>query len=152
MSGATFLVGRGQRCRTPLWLALIVGLACGNQAAQSVSGAELSGSWRGHWENDNNNHRGPLRATFTKLNETQYRVRFSGRFFGVVPFRYAVVLNVVPADNGLPHSDTVQLQGTSTIGRRLTFEYSATATAQCFSANYSSCRYTGKFVLQKCCP
>ena len=50
-------------------------------AVQPATSADLSGRWAGHWENNNNPHKGPLRANLKKINSDQYRATFSGRFF-----------------------------------------------------------------------
>lgn len=112
-------------------------------ASATISfGADLSGHWTGYWRSDSTGHRGPLRCTFTKLNDSQYRATFSGRFFKVIPFRYSVVLDAI--DSG----DVVTLSGAQPLGRRLgTFYYSAEATDCDFSASYSSCKDSGVFVL-----
>jgi len=106
--------------------------------------ADLSGYWSGYWANSNNRHTGPLRATFTKINESQYRVKFTGRFFKIVPFNYSVVLNVVE------ENEVTRLRGTQYVGRRYgTFCYRATVTGCKFTAHYTSKKFNGKFVLTK---
>jgi hypothetical protein len=126
-----------------LSLAALVFLA----GAQTTSAAGLSGCWTGHWQSCTSGHKGPLNATFCKLDETRYRVEFTGRFFKLIPFRYEVTLNVVTSDG-----DTVTLSGSSYLGRMFgTFTYSATATGCEFVANYSSCKDRGQFVLHRAC-
>src|SRR5689334_6971319 len=73
-----------------LVLALLAGLT-----TVATQAADLSGPWVGSWQSDGTGHRGPLRATFTRINNTQYQVTFRGRFFKVIPFRYSLVLNVI---------------------------------------------------------
>ena len=88
-----------------------------------------------------------MSGTFCKLDETHYRVDFRGRFLKLLPFRYSVTLNVVSQTE-----DTVELAGSSYLGRVFgTFHYRATVRDNCFTANYSSCKDNGKFVLQRCC-
>jgi hypothetical protein len=114
---------------------------------QAASAADLSGCWSGHWQSCTSGHKGPLNATFCKLDESRYRVEFTGRFFKLIPFRYEVTLNVVGSDG-----DTVTLSGSSYLGRMFgTFTYHATATGCDFVANYSSCKDRGKFVLHRAC-
>jgi len=111
------------------------------------SAADLSGYWEGRWQSCQTRHNGVLRATFCRLNATQYRVDFSGRFFKILPFRYSVVLNVVE-DRG----DVVRLQGSSYLGKRFgTFYYDATVTGCTFNASYTSCKDDGWFRMTKCC-
>jgi hypothetical protein len=139
---------------------------------------DLTGSWSGHWEDCQSGHSGKLWAEFCKCDDTHYKVTFTGRFFKVFPFRYSVVLNVVGSDPSfflqkgeqpdsawlkhlLPYieqelrpagTDKIALSGQSDLGRLFgTFTYQAAASATCFVAHYSSCRYQGKFVLSRCC-
>src|SRR5689334_8344899 len=100
-----------------LWLLfLAVGLAWSIPA----DAADLSGQWQGSWQSDGTGHRGPLRCTFTKLDDSSYQANFSGRFFRIIPFRYSVVLSAVE-ENG-----TTYLTGSHYLGRRYgTFTYTA---------------------------
>jgi hypothetical protein len=105
--------------------------------------ADLGGTWSGHWQSCSTGHKGPLDATFCAINDSQYRVHFSGRFFKFLPFRYSVTLRVV-GDDG----QNAALAGSSYLGRLFgTFYYQATATQTRFVANYSSCKDRGQFVL-----
>ena len=107
--------------------------------------ADLTGSWSGHWESCTTGHRGPLHATFCKIDDCHYRVRFHGRFFVVIPFRYAVTLTVTGQEG-----DKVLLAGDSRLGPLLgTFTYSAEATACEFVATYCSRGDHGRFVLSR---
>src|SRR5438445_4443820 len=102
----------------------------------------LCGYWSGQWTDCLTGHHGPLRGTFTPCGDCQYQVAFSGRFFAVLPFRYTVTLDVVGHDG-----NTVLLAGESHLPFFGTFTYRASATACRFVADYSSCRYQGRFVL-----
>ena len=125
-------------------LFVLAALAAGG-SARSALAVDLSGCWQGHWESCSTGHSGPLNATFCRVDATHYSVRFSGRFFKVVPFRYSVTLTVV-ADRG----DSVTLAGSSYLGRLVgTFHYQANATNCSFVANYNSCQDQGKFVLSR---
>jgi hypothetical protein len=116
-------------------------------AADSTCGPDLSGCWTGCWQDDCSGHHGPLRATFCKCDDTHYQVTFSGRFFKVLPFRYTVVLTVTKQA-----ADKVWLEGESDLGRLFgTFTYRAEATCTHFVADYSSCRYQGRFILNRGC-
>jgi hypothetical protein len=115
--------------------------------AHPVFATDLSGHWQGNWSSDSTGHRGPLRCTLTRLDETTYQADFSGRFFKLIPFRYSVVLTVT-SDDG----HTVHLSGSHVLGRRLgTFTYTAQATCDEFVANYESCKDCGQFILSRCC-
>jgi hypothetical protein len=107
---------------------------------------DLSGTWSGYWISDSNGHRGPLQATFTKISDTCYRVRFRGRFAAVVPFRYTTTLTVVGTGDGL-----VVLSGSQVLGPVLgTFSTDAVATATTFEASFRSKNDCGRFVLWRC--
>jgi hypothetical protein len=107
--------------------------------------ADLSGYWSGRWESCTSGHQGSLHADFCKIDDTHYQVRFHGRFFMVVPFRYSVTLEVTGHDQ-----DKVFLAGDSYLGRFFgTFYYQAEASECEFTAMYSSCRDHGKFTLHR---
>jgi hypothetical protein len=110
---------------------------------------DLSGCWSGTWNSCQTGHKGPLNAEFVRLNDSQYEVFFTGRFFKFIPFRYSVVMNAVE-QNGV-----VYLSGSQNLGKRAgVFSFSATATCTCFNANYTSCRDNGQFKMSRvsgCC-
>lgn len=108
---------------------------------------DLTGSWSGHWQSCSTGHQGPLNATFCQLDESHYRVDFKGRFFKLFPFRYSVTLNVVAKDD-----EKTTLAGSSYLGRLFgTFYYQAEVVDGVFTASYSSCKDSGKFVMRQCC-
>jgi hypothetical protein len=107
--------------------------------------ADLSGDWSGCWESCKSGHNGPLHATFCKIDDKHYEVRFSGRFWRVFPFRYTVVLEVTGADK-----DKVLLSGTHHLRLFGTFHFQAEATDCRFTANYCSDRDRGTFQLTRC--
>lgn len=108
---------------------------------------DLAGSWSGSWQSCTSGHKGPLHATFCKIDDSHYRASFHGRFFVVVPFRYSVTLTVTGQEG-----DKVTLAGESYLGRLFgTFHYTAEATDCEFTASYTSCRDDGRFVLKRCC-
>jgi hypothetical protein len=103
------------------------------------------GKWSGCWVSDKNGHRGPLRATFTKLGDDCYRVRFVGRFWKVVPFVYSVTLRVTEV-----HGDWVRLSGGVKLGPVLgEFRCEAVATATRFEATFTSKGDHGRFSLSR---
>jgi hypothetical protein len=116
-------------------------------AASECRAADLSGCWEGRWESCSSGHQGPLNARFCKLDDTHYRVYFSGRFFKVFPFHYSVTLVVTGQDG-----DTLHLSGSSYLGRMFgTFHYNARATSCSFVADYTSCKDRGRFILHRSC-
>lgn len=117
-------------------------------AAQEARAVDLSGSWSGSWQSCSTGHRGPLNATFCRLDAKHYQVTFRGRFFKIIPFTYTVVLTVVEES-----ADSVTLAGSHYMGRRYgVFHYSATSNGCTFRADYTSCRDNGYFLLTRCCP
>jgi len=123
-------------------MTLFLALALLSQA----DATDLSGSWTGRWNSFNTGHNGPLRCTFTKLDETSYLANFSGRFFKIIPFRYSVTLYVEQ------DADVVTLSGQNYLGRRYgTFYYTAEADETSFTASYDSSKDCGQFVLTRCC-
>jgi hypothetical protein len=126
----------------------LVGVAlCFAAVARPAAAVDLSGCWSGYWQSCTTGHHGPLKADFCRVSSTQYDVRFKGRFFKIIPFRYSVTLDVVSETE-----DTVKLAGSSFLGRMMgTFTYAATATEDEFVSRYSSCKDKGKFVLSRCC-
>jgi hypothetical protein len=129
-------------CRVGCWWAVFLGFAL-FQAAPAAA-QDLSGCWRGCWDDAKSGHRGPLRASFSVCDEQHYHVVFTGRFFKVIPFRFATTLTVIGHDG-----DKKLLAGQSSLGLFGTFHYSAEATASDFTAYYSSGRYEGRFLLSR---
>lgn len=124
------------------WLVLIFIFV---MSAPAASATDLAGCWRGCWEDCKSGHSGPLKARFEKCDDAHYRATFSGRFFKVIPFRYSVVLNVVGQDGA-----SVLLSGDSNLGILFgTFHYEGRATEHDFTADFTSRRYQGRFVLEK---
>ena len=116
-----------------------------SRADEPCRAPDLTGRWSGCWVSDKNGHHGPLRANFRKVSDTCYRVTFSGRFWKVIPFVYAVNLTVTGA-NG----DVVTLSGETPVGPVVgSFRYDAVATACDFEAQFTSKNDSGRFVLTR---
>lgn len=115
-------------------------------ATTEVRSAEpdLSGRWSGHWRSETTGHDGPLNARFKRTDATHYRVVFTGRFFKIIPFRYAQTLNVTGIDG-----DVVYLSGSKRLLGFGNFCFDASATSCQFRATYSSRKDRGEFVLSK---
>ena len=119
----------------------IVGLALVLPATTTALATDLTGCWTGSWESCTSGHSGPLNAMFTRCGDTEYRVKFTGRFLKVIPFRYTVTLTVVEE-----RGDELILEGSSYLGRLFgTFSYRATATDGRFTADYTSKKDDGTF-------
>ncbi len=110
-----------------------------------ASDPDLTGRWSGHWQSHTSGHRGPLRGSFRKIDDSHYRVVFTGRFFRIIPFRYAETLAVTGYEG-----DRVHLAGSSRLGPVFgTFEYNAVASRCQFVADFRSKRDRGVFVLSR---
>ena|SRR5437762_3579620 len=112
--------------------------------ARDADAQDLTGCWRGTWDDCKSGHSGPLRATFSKCDDQHYRAVFVGRFFKVIPFRFTTLLDVTGREE-----DKLLLAGESRLGPFGTFRYNAEATTTDFTAHYSSRRYKGQFLLQR---
>ncbi len=114
-------------------------------SAQPAFATDLTGTWSGHWKSHTNGHEGPMKARFRAINASQYRVRFSGRFFTIIPFCYTETMNVV-CDDG----QTVELTASSNLGCLFgTFHCRAAANQCYFNANYSASSDQGHFALSR---
>jgi hypothetical protein len=123
-----------------LWsLPCLLALTCGARAAEPV---DLTGKWHGTWKSCDTGHHGPLNATFCKVNDTCYQVRFTGRFFVALPFRFTVQLAVTGQEDG-----KVYLSGSPHLPLFGTFQFEAVATDNEFSATYSARNDHGQFNL-----
>ena len=107
---------------------------------------DLSGHWSGTWLSHSNGHDGPLTGDFRKIDDDHYCVHFSGRFWGLLPFDYDVVLTVTERKG-----DQLTMSGSSDLGFLLgTFSYAATVTDTSFVASYCSKRDHGVFSMTRC--
>ncbi|MFO0803029.1 MAG: hypothetical protein U0791_07900 [Gemmataceae bacterium] len=123
--------------------ATLLAAACSGGVA-SAQQPNLSGRWSGHWESQTTGHTGPLNGRFKQVDDTHYKVVFTGRFFKVIPFRYSQKLEVVGGDG-----ENVLLSGSSRLPGFGTYEYSANATSRDFHATYQSRRDRGAFILRR---
>jgi hypothetical protein len=121
---------------------LVLGLLMSAPAAAFAQ--DLTGCWHGTWNDCKSGHSGPLRAMVSKCDDRHYHAVFTGRFFKVIPFRFETDLEVTGQAD-----DKVLLSGESRLGMFGTFRYSAVATSANFTANYSSRRYEGQFLLSR---
>jgi hypothetical protein len=113
----------------------------GTASAQSP---DLSGRWSGYWVSDRNGHTGPLHGRFRRLDADTYRVAYTGRFWGVFPFRYSTNMQVVGVGDGV-----VQLAASRRLGPLGTFTTLATATETHFDATFWSRNDSGRFVMSR---
>lgn len=123
-------------------------IASGLLVPSEVEAADLSGGgWEGKWCSYKNGHNGPLKATFCRINNCQYEVRFRGRFAVIVPFRYKETLNIVSETE-----ECIHLAGETVIGPIMgSFSYDGTATSTHFKATYKSRNDCGLFEMRRCC-
>ena len=107
---------------------------------------DLSGRWTGTWLSHSNGHDGPITGDFSKIDDDHYCVHFSGRFMGLLPFDYDVVLTVTERKE-----DQLTMSGSSNLGFLFgTFWYTATVTDTSFVASYCSKRDHGVFSMTRC--
>ncbi len=125
--------------RVSVLVVLFLVFAAPDMVAQEPN---LTGRWSGRWESQTSGHTGPLNARFKQTDPSHYRVVFSGRFFKVIPFRYAQSLEITGQEG-----DTVFLTGSSRLIGFGTFEYNASATSHSFQSTYRSRNDTGTFIL-----
>lgn len=130
-----------RRLLCALLLILTVSATSGAEPAPVI---DLSGNWSGTWKSCETGHHGPLYASFCKIDDTCYQVRFRGRFFVVVPFRYTVVLHVSGQKDG-----AVLLSGSSDLPLVGTYRYTAVASGCEFHAEYCSRTDHGRFDLSR---
>jgi hypothetical protein len=116
--------------------------AAGLRAAEPACPVDLSGKWHGNWKSCETGHHGPLNATFCKINDACYQVRFTGRFFVALPFRFTVNLEVTEEEGG-----RVFLSGSPRLPLFGTFHFDAVATECEFTATYCSRNDRGRFTL-----
>lgn len=108
--------------------------------------ADLSGYWSGTWLSHTNGHDGPISACLRKIDDNQYSVHFSGRFWGLFPFEYDMTLTVVERTES-----ALTLSGAKNLGLLFgTFSYTATVTDTEFNASYCSRRDNGVFNMTRC--
>jgi hypothetical protein len=125
-------------------LSLLVSLLAVLAAARACEPVDLSGKWHGSWKSCETGHHGPLNATFCKLGDDSYQVRFTGRFFVALPFRFTVPLQVTGREDG-----RVFLSGAPRLPLFGTFHFEAVATECDFTATYCSRNDRGRFVLSR---
>jgi hypothetical protein len=115
-----------------------------NSHAKAAEPVDLSGKWHGSWVSCKTGHHGKLNARFCKIDDTSYRVRFTGTFLGAAPFAFTVKLAATEQENG-----TVVLTGDPRLPLFGTFHFSAVATDHDFTATYSARNDEGRFTLRR---
>ena len=133
-------------CRTVIALSLAIAFLIGGWSAQAsaADAVDLSGKWHGSWVSCKSGHHGKLNARFCQISETCYQVRFTGTFFGAVPFAFSVKLSASPQADG-----TVVLSGDPRLPFFGTFHFIALATDREFTASYTSRNDEGRFLLSR---
>src|SRR5229473_6171833 len=109
-------------CLPALVLATVLFMAAWSSGVKAAEPTDLSGKWHGAWVSCQTGHHGKLNARFCKINEACYQVRFTGTFFGVVPFAFSVKLSASPQEDG-----SVVLSGDPRLPFFGTFHFSAIA-------------------------
>lgn len=114
--------------------------------ATAVRIPDLSGDWCGSWVSCVNGHKGPMRASFCRQCDGNYKVTFTGRFCKLIPFRYSTVLNVTGYTDGV-----VYMSGSQYLGPIFgTFSYNAWANDRQFASGYNAgSKDQGQFTLSR---
>ena len=103
-------------------------------ATQAMRIPDLTGDWCGSWQSCVNGHNGPMRASFCRLCNGNYKVTFTGRFCKLIPFRYTTTLNVTGYADGV-----IYLSGSQNLGPIFgTFTYNAWANDRQFASGYNA--------------
>lgn len=111
----------------------------------TVEAPDLCGEWSGEWCSRSTGHRGPMKATFCRVNCNQYEVTFRGRFCTLIPFRYTAILTATMSDDG-----QVVLAGSKHLGFLFgTFRFQGSASDCRINANYCSKDDRGQFRLSR---
>jgi hypothetical protein len=134
----------GQRALLVPFLTVACLLAGWGSQVRAAESVELSGKWHGSWLSCTNGHHGKLNARFCKIDDTSYRVRFTGTFLGAAPFAFTVKLAATEQENG-----AVVLTGNPRLPLFGTFHFSAVATDHDFTATYSARNDEGRFTLHR---
>jgi hypothetical protein len=134
------------RCRQLICISLAVVCVLAGWAGTTRAGEpiDLSGRWRGTWLSCQTGHHGVLWARFHKINDTCYRVHFTGNFWVVIPFRFTVNLAAAEQADG-----TVVLSGSPRLPFFGVFDFAAVGTDHDFQATYSTSRDDGRFTLHR---
>ena len=112
---------------------------------QAEEKLDLSGKWNGTWRSEISEHKCPLKAKFTVLDDSKVHARFNGRFFKLIPFHFNVTLEIVKNEDGV-----VTLKGKENLGRTLgTYTYNATYSNGKFVAKYSTEKDKGVFEVSR---
>ncbi len=135
------------RSRLTDLFAALLGISLAASFTAPADAHDLSGRWDGHWASHTTPHHGTLHGKFRRVDAGQYRVVFTGTFFRVIPFRYAVNMNIVCEGPG-----RVDLAGSSKLLGFGEFRYQATVAGDSFVASYQAKRDQGEFVLSRRCP
>ncbi len=125
-------------------LACAVGVLCAFSAAASAAPPELTGRWSGYWVSEKSGHTGPLHGKFVQLDDETYRVRYHGRFAGIIPFVYSAKMHV----EGMT-DDAILLTANQNLPFFGSFQTTATSTATSFDASFTSRSDSGRFVLSR---
>lgn len=103
------------------------------------------GKWSGRWTSTSNGRGGRLSARISQEDASTYHVRFTGTFFKVIPFTYAVPMTVT----GVDADGTIHLSGQAQLPMFGQFCCNANVTACDFVASYSSSKDQGQFNLSR---
>lgn len=126
-------------------IALLVLLGSIFCSSQSAKASNPEGRWGGTWSSQSSGHQGKLCARISQIDACTYKAKFSGTFFGIVPFVYSVPLTVT----GQGEDGRTFLSGRARLPFFGTFCCNAEITQCDFIARYTSPKDNGQFVMRR---
>ncbi|MFO0936305.1 MAG: hypothetical protein U0798_07305 [Gemmataceae bacterium] len=124
---------------------LFVSAGSGWAQSPTATATGAGGGWRGEWVSETKGHHGPMRARVRPLDNGDYRVRYTGRFAGIIPFVYPATMHRV----GEGATGEVFLTNTTRIPFFGTFHADAVLTDNTFDSQFTSRRESGRFTLRR---
>ena len=127
-----------------LWAVLFLSVSAIFNASP-VKADDPCGRWAGTWCSNTNGHHGRIHARVCQIDNSTYRMRFTGTFMGVVPFTYSVRMSVT----GQSADGRTTLSGQSRLPLFGVFCCNAEVGACDFVASYTSSKDQGTFTMQR---
>lgn len=113
--------------------------------ARKLPSNGLEGAWDGRWISDLNGHNGRLRCVIEPISNTQCRAKFKAHYWGILRFRYSVVLDLTTKDG------TTTFKGDANLGYLAggNYSYEGSSTSTEFQSTYKSRYDHGRFELKR---
>ena len=107
---------------------------------------DITGRWTGTWQNENNDHSGPMRAIITRIDDTHVRAQYRAVWADVIPFESEVVLTTERRGEAYHFSGESHLD--SAVGGGL-YLYEGHATQSEFFSTYDSESNDGTYTMER---